>query len=78
MDILEEFEGGTEVDFGLVFNQGDDEKGRVVFQADTLNGIGVPFLLVQGEEAFGEVLYVFRVDVLEDVDRDEIIEELNE
>jgi hypothetical protein len=59
-----------------VFNQGDDEEGRVVFQADTLDGVGVPFLLIQGEEAFGEVLYVFRVDVLEDIDRDEIIEEL--
>jgi hypothetical protein len=78
MDVLEEFEGGTEVDFGLVFNQGDDEKGRVVFQADTLDGVGVPFLLVQGKKTFGKVLYVFRVDVFEDIDGNEIIEELSE
>jgi hypothetical protein len=61
-----------------VFNQGDDEEGRVVFQADTFDGIGVPFLLVQGEEAFGDVLYIIGVDVLEDIDGDEIIEELSE
>jgi hypothetical protein len=42
-DVLKYFEGSTEVGFGFVFNDGDDEdKGIAVIQADTFDGIGVP------------------------------------
>jgi hypothetical protein len=78
IDVPEEFEGGTEVDLGLVFDNGDDEKRGVIFQTDTFDGIGVPFFLVQREETFGEVLNVFGLDIFEQIDGDEVMKELDE
>jgi hypothetical protein len=77
-NILEQFERSSEIDIRLVFNNSDDKKGRVVFQADTFYGIGIPFFLIQGQEAFREVLDILGSDVLEGVDGDKIMKALDE
>ena len=61
-----------------MFQNGDDEKWSVFFEADALYGIGVPAFLEEGKEALAEVFYVFGFDVFKDVDVDEVLQEVSE
>jgi hypothetical protein len=76
--VLEELESGAIVDLGLVLHDGDDIEGRAVFEFDSLNSIGIPAFLVEGDETLGDVFDILRFDILEDIDGDEIAEELGE
>jgi hypothetical protein len=77
-DVKEHLERGTEVDFGLVFEDGDDEEWRAsAFEVYLFDGVRIAVFLEEGQMTFGDVFDVIGVDIFEYVERDEAVQELN-
>jgi len=60
-----------------MLKDGDDKKGST-FEVNTLYGITVAIILKKGKEAFTNVFDIFRLDIFEYINMDEIVKEIGE